>query len=372
MSKRPIPPTLDRLTDEWLTDALQEGGVLATARVSGHTCVLLEQQGAAGVVARVTLQYDGDAHDAPASLVAKLASPHEPIRSLLHQFGGYRREVEFYRQFGVDPGIPVPRCFWGDIDLTTGVFVLLLEDMSTCRMGNPFAPSVADTELAIRHLALFHATWWESPRLLQLDWLTHPGSPEATAQAARIRGSMANALTMIRQRFGDEFPGVCSVIAERLIAGWDKREQRSTSPLTVVHRDFHPGQMFFPSGNGGRFVVFDWQTVGIGRGPEDLARIVVMGLTVPQREANDQRLIELYHAELCAHGVVGYSLERCVEDFRDGLTASLIINMVAAAAVDPEIIKRAEAHFGVTLIDALFGRLAAALEAHDVLALLPA
>jgi len=112
--------------------------------------------------------------------------------------------------------------------------------------------------------------------------------------------------------------------------------------------------------------------VGIGRGTEDLARIVSMGLSVPQREASDLRLIELYHAELCAHGIVGYSLERCVQGFRDGLTSSLIINMVAAAAVDPEIIKQAESHFGMKLIDVLFGRLAAALEAHDVLALLPA
>jgi hypothetical protein len=372
MSKGPIPPTPDHLTDEWLTDALREGGALSAGVVSGHTCVPLEQQGAAGVIVRVTLQYEGGAHDAPVSLVAKFASPHEPIRALLHQFGGYRREVEFYRQFGFDAGIPVPRSFYSDIDRTSGVFVLLLEDMGACRMGDPFAPSVADTEMAIRHLAGFHAKWWESSRLRELDWLSYPGTPEATAQTARIRSSMASALTTIRQRFGDEFPGICSAIADRLIGTWDTREQRSMSPLTLVHRDFHPGQMFFPAGEVGRFVVFDWQTVGVGRGGEDLARIVSIGLTVPQREANDRRLIELYHAALCSDGVVGYSLDECQQHFRDGLTSSLIINMVAAATVDPEIIKTAEAHFGVKLVDALFGRLAAALEAHEVLAGLPA
>lgn len=188
---------------------------------------------------------------------------------------------------------------------------------------------------------------------------------------AQIRVSLGNALTTVRQRFGEEFPSILSTVGDRLLANWDKvAAERLTARLTLVHRDFHSGQMFFPSAKGGRFVVFDWQTVGAGHGADDLARIVAMGLSVSQREAHDRRLIELY-SSLLDHGVVGYELEQCVLDFRLGLTSSLVTNMVAAATIDLEFVRKAEAEWGVSLTDALFGRLAAAFEAHDVLSLLP-
>ena len=78
------------------------------------------------------------------------------MRSLLNQFGVYRTEVEFYRLFGSDAGMPTPRCLHGEIDPATGMFVLLLEDMGHRRVGEIMAPSVEDTELAIQYLAPFH------------------------------------------------------------------------------------------------------------------------------------------------------------------------------------------------------------------------
>ena len=129
--------------------------------------------------------------------------------------------------------------------------------------------------------------------------------------------------------------------------------------------------MFFPTDRGGSFVVFDWQTVSVGHGADDLARIVAMGLSVAQREQHDRRLIELYHTGLVDHGVVDYDLEECVLDFRLGLTSSLLTNMVAASAIDLEVIRRTEAEFGISVADALFGGLAAAVEAHDTLSLIP-
>jgi hypothetical protein len=367
-----IPSGPENLTNRWLTDALRGSGAVSTAAVSDHSWTALERQGAAGVVVRVALEYDAPQPQAPATVVAKFASPYEPIRTLFNKFGGYRNEVEFYRQFGSDAGIPVPHCIYADIDPASGVFVLLLEDMRDSRVGDPLAPSVEDTELAIRYLAPFHAKWWGSERLREFEWLRYPGSPGSSAQVAQRRGSLANSLTAVQQRFGEEFPSILATAGERLLANWDKvAEERLTARLTLVHRDFHSGQMFFPSDRGGRFVVFDWQTVGVGHGADDLARIVAMGLTVSQREAHDRRLIELYHSELLNHGVVGYELEQCVKDFRLGLTSSLITNVVAAATIDLELIRKAEAEMGVSLTDALFGRLAAAFEAHDVLSLLP-
>ena len=96
-----------------------------------------------------------------------------------------------------------------------------------------------------------------------------------------------------------------------------------------------------------------------------------MGLTIPQREQHDRRLIERYHAGVVGSGVSGYTLDQCVLDFRAGLTTSLLTNLVAATAIDPELFKRAQTEFGINLADALFKPLAAAAETHDVFSLLP-
>jgi hypothetical protein len=267
----------------------------------------------------------------------------------------------------------VPRCYFADLDSSSGYFALLLEDMRDCRVGDPRQGSLEDIELAIDYLASFHARWWDSPRLREFDWMRHPDVVPVEAQAEQMRGDLARSLEAVRQRFPSEFPSVLGAVVERLLANFDAvlERQRDASRYTLVHRDFHPQQLFFPTERGGRFVVFDWQTATAGRGADDLARIVTMGLTVPQREQHDRRLIERYHAGVVRSGVSGYTLDQCVLDFRAGLTTSLLTNMVAATAIDPDLFKRVQIEFGINVADVLFRPLGAAMEAHDVLSLLP-
>jgi hypothetical protein len=370
MTNHPIPASPEQVTDEWLTSTLREDGAVARASVTAHTTELVEMQGAAAVVARLELDYDLVEVGAPRSLVAKFASPHEPIRALIHALGGYVREVEFYRQFGADPGIPTPRCFHADIDLASGVFVLLLEDMSDSRVADGATPSVEDVEVAVRHLAPFHAKWWNHRRLRDLEFLRYPGSPADEVFMAQARGAIAAALPAASERFGSEFPTTLVTVIERVLANFDallETRKQDQGSATLVHGDFHPGQIFFPSERGGRFAVFDWQTVSTGSGGDDLARIIVTGLSTEQREVSDGRLIELYHSLLVEHGVTGYDIEHCREGFRLGLLMSVIINVIAGVNIDPAFIEEYEASTGVSVTEGLFGRLAAAVEAHDVL-----
>jgi hypothetical protein len=369
-----VPSGPDKLTNAWLTAALRGGGAIGESAVSSHSWKAVERPGAAGIVVRVTLDYDGDPDEAaPQTIIAKFASQYEPLRSLLNLHGLYRTEVEFYRYFGSDAGIPVPRCYFADLDSSSGYFALLLEDMRDCRVGDPLQSSLEDIELAIDYLARFHAHWWDSPRLREFDWMRHPDVVRIEAQAEQMRGQLARSLDAVRQRFPSEFPSVLGAVVERLLENFDAvmERQRDASRYTLVHRDFHPLQLFFPTERGGRFVVFDWQTAAAGRGADDLARIVTMGLTIPQREQHDKRLIERYQAGVVRSGVSGYTLDQCVLDFRAGLTTSLVTNMVAATAIDPELFKRAQTEFGINLADALFRPLGAAVETHDVLSLMP-
>ncbi len=373
MANAAIPEGPDQLTDRWLTDALRRAGALDAASVSGHSCELVEMQGAAATVVRVTLDYDAVEDGAPRSLVAKFATPHAPIREVMHGFGLYLSEVEFYRQLGADPGIPTPRCFHADIDPGSGVFVLLLEDMVDCRVGDGLFSPVEDVERAVRHLAPFHARWWNSEQLRDLSWLAYPGTSAFDVFSRLARGALAGALPRAREIFGDGFPPSLAVLTERLVANYERlAAEAADGPLALVHGDFHPGQIFFPTDGGGRFAVFDWQTVRIGGGGNDLARIVTMGMPPQERRSCDGRLVELYHSLLLEHGVTDYDLDHCWLDFRRGLLGSVAVNVIAGAAADLTLFEEREAETGVSVGEVLFGWLDAALTDYDVLELLPA
>ncbi len=366
-----IPGSPEALTPAWLTATLRAAGVLREARVASHVSTPLEAQGAAAVVERIALTYDGPEREAPRSIIAKFASPHGPIRALMHAFGGYAREVEFYRHFGADPGIPTARCYCAEIDHGTGAFVLLLEDMGACRVADPFNPDVADTELAVRHLAAFHAKWWDHPRLRELPFLRYPGETADATFRAQARMALAAALPVVPERFGAGLPGVLVELARRALANMDAALDTRTDVLnwgvTLVHGDFHPGQLFYPSERGGRFAVFDWQTVSAGSGGDDLARIITLGLTAEQRERHEADLLALYQSALAAHGVRGYTPERCMQAYRQGLIISGLINFIAAASIDPDLV---DPITGMTMLEGsefFFGRSAAAIEAHNVL-----
>jgi hypothetical protein len=374
MNATSIPAGPELLTDAWLTRALRDSGALDGGRVVAHASCPLDVQGAAAVVTRLTLDYDRPAPAAPATLVAKFASPYEPIRALLHQIGGYAREVEFYRNFGADPGIPVPRCHYAGIEPASGVFCLLLEDMSAARVLEGSLPSEEDVELAVRHLAPFHAKWWSHPRLRTLEFLHPPGSATDAAFMAQGRAALAMSLPQVRQRFPGALPPIVDALAERFIADFDTlltmRRDLTGDALTLVHGDFHPGQIFFPSSSGGRFAVFDWQTVSAGNGADDLARIITTSMPPETQARCDRRLIELYHSLLVEHGVRDYDLQRCYDAYRQGLVTTAIVNIIASVAIDPERIRDYTTMMGISLTEAMFGWVGAALEAHDAAALM--
>jgi hypothetical protein len=235
-----IPETPDLVTDDWLTQALRQDGAIAKARVTGHTTALVEQQGQAAVVARFGLTYDTDEPVAPRSLVGKFATPYEPIRALAQALGFYTREVEFYQQFGGDAGIPTPHCYHASIDPDSGVFALVPEDMGDSRVFD-MSSRVEDLEVAIRHLAPFHAKWWNHPRLRTLEILRYPGSPAHEAFLRQAWGALEAALPVAKERFGDLFPDSLVVLTEGLLSGFDAvLENQQRGERSCAHHRIGP------------------------------------------------------------------------------------------------------------------------------------
>jgi len=84
----------------------------------------------------------------------------------------------------------------------------------------------------------------------------------------------------------------------------------------------------------------------------------------------DRRLIELYHALLLENGVGGYDLQRCYDSYRQGLLTTAIVNIIASVSIDPALIDDYTALTGISLTEAMFGWVGAALEAHDAAGLM--
>jgi hypothetical protein len=131
-----IADTAEALTPEWLTGAL--AGVLDGAAVAGVSATPVGTGQMCDSV-RLALTYDRPAPEAPGSVIAKLPAADPQSRATGLSLRSYETEVRFYQQLAPQLGIRTPRAYHADIDVTTGSFVLLLEDMAPARQGDQLA-----------------------------------------------------------------------------------------------------------------------------------------------------------------------------------------------------------------------------------------
>src|SRR3990167_9382825 len=117
MNQAANPAHPDDLTPAWLTQRLRAAGAIGGQVVTGFsTTPIGEGVGILGVLARVLLVYDQPAPNAPRSLVAKFATPHEGNRAVAMHFRLYEREVRFYQHVAPGLGPVSPRCFAAAVD----------------------------------------------------------------------------------------------------------------------------------------------------------------------------------------------------------------------------------------------------------------
>ncbi len=118
--------TPEGLTDSWLSSVLQtEVKVGDTSRIG---------DGLVGMNIRLELASDGSV---PPSMIAKLPSPDPTSRATGIALRNYEREVNFYLQIAPTVDIRVARCFHAEWHADTGDFVVLMEDLSPARAGQP-------------------------------------------------------------------------------------------------------------------------------------------------------------------------------------------------------------------------------------------
>ncbi len=330
-----IPASPGALTPEWLTRALRSTGTITDARVTScHTELFGEGKGFSGQIARVGLRYDIAEASAPASLVAKFQfAPLDPdIKAAVFQSRMYEREFRFYRDVAQDIALRTPRLYYSVLRPETGECVLLLEDLAPAQTLNMLEGCTAeDAALVLRHLATFHAAWWEHPRLGVMDWL-----PAFDEQAENDQRQYAQSWEVFLKKVGDLLPDGLVPLGARLkhhvVAVKRYLGQR---PRTFLHGDFHLHNLLFDSTPGARtLAVIDWQACSRGRATRDLAHFLVTGLPPDRRRAHEPDLLQLYHTNLTEHGAREYSFEQCLHDYRFTMLDELYFLVMVLAHVD--------------------------------------
>lgn len=314
-----------------LTAALHASGTLdATARVAA-----VDQQavgtGQMGDCLRLALTYDAPV-DAPATIVAKLPSSNETSRATGMAMRTYEVEVRFYQELA--PHLPVrsPVCHHAEIDLATGDFVLLLEDLAPAVQGDQVAGCAVDqAALVLEEAARLHAPRWADPTLDHLEWAVRWSPESQDALQAMLTVLWPNFV----ERYGADLEPDVVEMGHRFVAGLRSFYEHRPEPHTVIHNDFRLDNLLFGTSEGGPPVaVVDWQTVGVGPALLDVSYFLGAGLGVEDRRAHEEALVRQYHQALRAAGVEGYGWDRCWDDYRAFAFAGFHMAVLASMIVE--------------------------------------
>ena len=290
-SGRQLPTSVADLTPEWFSD------VLARPVTGVQLESLDEGVGFLGQTVRARLSSSAPS---PAVVIVKFAG-EGPARAVASSMGLYEREVRFYDEVASRVGVAVPDCLLAEIDVASGLFVLVLADLSPARAGDQLV-GAADDEIAaaVATAARLHATWWGSPELSGWAWLP--------SQAALIAGTLERAPELYpafaeawSSEFSDEELKLGEKVAMHLGPLVDVVDH---PPFTLVHGDYRLDNLFFSS--GGDVAVIDWQLPFRGfSGAFDLALLLASSLTSEDRKRLIRSLELIYLEELARAGITG-------------------------------------------------------------------
>jgi hypothetical protein len=302
------------LTAAWLTDALG-------ARVDAVTS---EQVGTGQMGTCYRLRLDGDA-TLPSSVLVKLPAADSAARALV--IGAYAIELRFYREVAPTVAVRVPTVHHQAIDLDTGAFTLVMEDLAPAVQGDQVAGCTpAQARAAAVNLAGLHGPRWCDPTLSDIEGLAIQGPDDA----ALLAEFYAPALDIFVDGLGDllepaavETLRATLALAEAWTLGRGER-------FGLVHGDYRLDNLMFTPGSDVVTAV-DWQTLSLGLPARDLAYLASTGLAVEDRRSSDEGVVAAYHAALVGHGVDGYPLEDCWDDYRYAMLQGPLVSVFGCA-----------------------------------------
>jgi hypothetical protein len=305
----PTPPVVagvEHLTPEWLAAALDSQSGPAAIR-----SLRTEPVGTGQMATTVRVFMETDSGDR--TLIAKVA--RDDVGPEMARMA-YVKEVAFYDELRDRVAMRTPGCLYAAVEPESVRFVLLLEDMAGSRPGDQIAGCTPEhAYAAVVNLAGLHGPTWCDEALRSASWLW--GDPKGSSEI--LAPFLAIAADGFEARFAAELTEDEQVVlaASRellvpwLLAGGER--------FAVTHGDYRLDNLLFPEDDPTGVAAVDWQTVGLGPPGRDLAYFLATSLSPEDRRRHEADLLADYHRALADHGVTGYTLEECWEDYRIGM-----------------------------------------------------
>lgn len=285
----------------WLEAVLKHNAI--DARIADFTAKPVGT-GQIGDCARFKIEYDSAPENAPRTLVGKFPSEGEESRNTAKMLSNYFREVKFYQNLQARAGISTPHCYYSDLNEETHDFVLIMEDLAPAEQGDQLAgASIAQTELVLKEAAKLHAAYWNDDSLDQYPWI------QETSDAPNvIPPEMFVALWHgLIGRYGERVTPRARHIGAGFSANIEAYGEKRAGNRCLIHTDYRPDNMLFATPAGGKPVtVVDWQSFAYGPPASDVGYFIGGAVTVEERKANEERLLDLYLSELKANGAGDY------------------------------------------------------------------
>jgi hypothetical protein len=272
------------------------------------------EQGRAARTYRVWL--DSQVSAVPPSVIVKLSLEHEGYLQRRLALGTYRLEVDVYRLLAPRLAPLLPVCHAAEADDASGRFLIVMEDLAPA--AGPGVDLASALLTCAEGLARVHARFWgdcaavaEVTRRCVLPGMLdqrHIGPTELQITKDLLARKLAS----------HPLPEVVVAAVEAEIRNHARlAEHLRARPLSLCHGDAHLPQFLFPTSEGGRFAIIDWQTPQLASAASDLRSLLMTSdLTIEQRRALQPRLLDRYHQVLLDEGVVGYARSVLEHDHR--------------------------------------------------------
>jgi len=354
-----FPQRCGDINAAWLNEVLP-----ADVRNGGTVCaidieVIGEGVGLMGEVARLTMQYESGGPVGVRTAIVKVPTENEGFKHVGLMLGLYQKEHGFYADASQHVPVSIPRAYYNAADEESGNFALVMEDMAPRRCGNQLdGCSREEAELALRELARFHATWWESPLLDEFKrWLPDTDDPYFEL----LEGAYVNSLPHMDAKFGhllsEHVRGIAWRNQENYREFFDRGGGRR--PHTMVHGDFRLDNMMFSQSDAGlELTLLDFQIPFRANGLWDVVYFLAGNFTPEWRREHQHQLVQLYHSALIDAGVADYPFDQCWQDYRACALVLLGYIVTGAADFDPDTLNER----GQELLSVMFGRYAVAIE----------
>lgn len=291
-----IPAQKSDFTAEWLT------GVLAS-KYPGTTVTSLKvdevDQGTSTRL-RLTAQYADPSPDLPTQLFVK-TNFDNVFGELFTAAGIYHAEVKFFNDVLPAVDIPTPRCLHAELSDEDGSFVLVLEDVVLADWGKAEEPiDVVRAEAVLTAMARYHAHFWNSPTLDELEWVWTPNDGPQS-DAIKMFSDYASEKLAEGSVFDFPVPEALrdSERVKRAVAALLRYD--AEEPRTLLHSDPHLKNLGFHL--SGEPIFIDWQVLRKGCWALDVSYFLSTSLSTEDRRAHERDLVKGYLAELAKYEI---------------------------------------------------------------------